>query len=244
MNKIVEKKDNQKKTIRFIEKQGDQKNVVVYSRHNQVFDLTNFGITKNSLSLRQKNAIIYSIYSPSLDLTYYGSTQNPLSLRKAIHLYNWKKVKEGTKEDNLTAYKVLKGEDCIFKQEQNIGAGVTKSYLLEKEKEYIRKMKLKLKDKVVNKNDGICTDIKLYQKKYRDNHKEYFINYRQVNKAKLQKYRDDRKDKTNKQKKEQYEKEQRARMIKKLNEGSYKKTPIKKLEKYNIGYNSTLKIYY
>lgn len=191
-----------------------------------------------------KNAIIYSIYSPSLALYYYGSTFNRLSLRKAIHLYNWRLVKDNKKDDNLTAYKVLKGEDCVFEVEENIGVGVTKQYLLTKEKEYIRRMKTILKEKVVNKNDGVCDNIKNYQKKYREINSDYFKNYRETHKEHLKAYRDSRKNDTNSFRRELYKIDKRKEIIKKLNEQTYKKIPYKKIEKYGIGYNDKLKLYY
>jgi len=191
-----------------------------------------------------KIALIYSIYSPSLDLWYYGSTFNRLSLRKAIHLYNWKQVKQEKKEENLTAYQVLKGEDCIFNIEQKLGAGYSKQYLLTKEKEYIRKMKQIHKDKVVNKNDGITDNMKQYQKKYRETNEDYFKNYRNTHKAYFKAYREKRKNSINEARREQYKTNQRDAIVKKLNDGSYKKIPYKKIEKYNIGYNDKIKLYY
>jgi hypothetical protein len=96
----------------------------------------------------------------------------------------------------------------------------------------------------VNKNDGITDNMKQYQKKYRETNEDYFKNYRNTHKAYFKAYREKRKNSINEARREQYKTNQRDAIVKKLNDGSYKKIPYKKIEKYNIGYNDKIKLYY
>lgn len=185
---------------------------------------------------------IYEIHSPSLDLYYYGSTFHRLSLRKALHLSNYKRKQQGAERKNITAFNVLAGEDCIFKIIEEYKK-ISKPDLLNKENECINKMREIRGGRVVNKNSNLTKDIKKYQALYREHNRDYFDEWRNNHKDYFKNYYQNNRQELSDKRKEKYAEYKRKEIIAKLNTNFYDKTPLKKIDKYNIRFNHSKRIY-
>lgn len=133
--------------------------------------------------------IIYAIRSSCSPKYYIGSTTLDLKKRFRLHKYQYKRYNDG-KFNYITSFEILKYDNCYIEVIEEISFEPTiegRSHLLMREGEHIKAHKKLPVVHIVNKKiDGrtiadYVTDnavaIKLYQKKYRTDNREYYKQY-------------------------------------------------------------------
>ena len=90
---------------------------------------------------------VYMIKNSENDLIYIGSTYRPLSYRFSIHKYNYKNYTNNNIGCYMSAYDILRFQDCVIELIENVNCDSRKE-LQEREKHYIQQYG----DRCVNKH--------------------------------------------------------------------------------------------
>ena len=112
---------------------------------------------------------VYKIITQNDDqLVYLGSTTKSLAVRLSQHKYEYKLIKCGRTEKNLTVFKVFESGDCIIELLED---NIDKTILHQRERFYIDTVKC------VNKNIP-SRSVKEYKKEYYQLNKQQIRDYK------------------------------------------------------------------
>lgn len=177
---------------------------------------------------------------------YIGSTPTSTDRRLKLHECNFRRFNEG-KYGYTTSFDIIKdGEYTINIVEEFIN--ISRDELLRKEGEYIKN--IDCINKVIAGNKMSKSDRgKEYYKRNKIIMDEKFKTYRENNKEKIKEYRDKNRCNYDKEKtriyNEKYQKinknklelVKKNKIIKKLNNDEFKRTPLLSIKKHNIIFN-------
>jgi hypothetical protein len=135
-----------------------------------------------------QNSKVYKIVCDTTNKFYIGSTTKKLCQRIAQHRSNYKMYKKGNYH-YVSSFEVLEADNYNIILLEEVECE-NKEQLLQRERHYIELFPecINKERRPITTNDERIERKQLSGKKYREEHKEYYIKYKEDNKEKIKEY--------------------------------------------------------